>query len=214
MRAFNPGTFVRRTLTPLLGLLVGCDFITTDKDTSAHSGDTRDGTGNPTTTDTTEPPTTLDDECDELFETPDPGANGLGACVTDEIACGQTVRGTIRGGSTVFANEPDLAWEQCSGQGPFGDDLGGPERVYRVDTAGYDYVSVRLVSCERTQLLWYQTAQVCPEETLICSYITVDGSTDQSDDIVLSGSGVMWFVVEGLAGADGNFELTVECGNQ
>ncbi len=201
--------------TALLNLLLlplalaGCDIFTTPDKGSAHSSSSGD-----TGTTTTSPPTTLRGECDELFETPSPGDGGQPSCQTAQVACGDTVRGTIAGGSTVFENNPDRSWEQCSGQGPFGDDLTGPERVYQVDTSGYDYVSVRLVSCERTQLLWYQTANACPEENVICSYITVDGSTDQSEDIVLSDSGVLWFVVEGLGGADGNFELTVECGVQ
>ncbi len=200
------------SLLLLLGL-AGCDvlFPTSDKGepTFSHSGG--DSTG--ATTGPTGPvPPELRGECDDLFETPPPGSSGGGACVTEVVSCGDTVRGTIRGGSNVFRNEPGYAWEQCSGQGPFGDDLSGPERVYQVDTSGYDYVSVRLVSCERLQLLWYQTAQVCPEENVTCSYVTVEGSTDQSEDIVLSGSGIIWFVAEGLGGAEGNFELTVECG--
>ncbi len=199
--------------TPLLLLFVaGCDLFTTTagKDGSSGSGDT--GTG---TTPTGPIPPDLQGECGELFETPSPGSGGLPGCVTADLACGDTVRGTLRGGSTSFSNESDRAWEQCSGQGPFGDDLTGPERVYRVDTTGHSYASVHLVSCETVQLLWYQTAQECPQETLgACSYVTVDGSRDQSEDIVLSGSGILWFVVEGLAGSDGNYELSVECGSR
>lgn len=201
-----------RTLLAASLLLSGCDvfFPTDDKGEPTDSASTS-GSGS-TTTNTGPVPPPLRGECDDLFDTPSPGSDGLPGCVTEELACGSSVRGTILGGSTVFRNEPGYAWEQCSGQGPFGDDLSGPERVYRVDTTGMDWASVRLVSCETTQLLWYQTSVACPEENVTCSYVTVDGSTDQSEDIVLSGSGILWFVVEGLAGADGNFELSVECG--
>ena len=189
----------------------GCDvlFGTGDKadDGYTASGDTA------TTPHTTTPPITLDGECDRLFDTPSPGGGGLPSCVTEEISCGDIVRGTLAGGSTSFSNEPDRAWEQCSGQGPFGDDLTGPERVYKLDVGTNTYASVHLVSCERTQLLWYQTAQECPQEHVACSYVTVDGSTDQQEDIVLGGSGILWFVVEGLAGSDGNYILSVECGS-
>lgn len=202
------------SLALLFTALAACD-ITVGSDKGGHSGTGPDGTGNPTTDTPTNPPHTLDGECDTPFETPNPGDAGLGACVTDEIACGQTLRGTIRGGSDVLENAPDHTFEQCSGQGPFGDPLDGPERVYKVDTTGYDTVSVRLVSCERLQLLWYWTADGCPQDTLgACSYVTVDGSTDQSEDILLPAYNVLWFAIEGLAGSDGNYELHVECGTR
>jgi hypothetical protein len=70
---------------------------------------------------------------------------------------------------------------------------------------------VRLASCEPSQLLWYQTSQVCPEERVNCQYATEGSATSQRDDILLSGSGVVWFVVEGLSNDGGNFALTVEC---
>jgi hypothetical protein len=156
-----------------------------------------------------------DVECRPLTETPAPGAAGLGDCVTGTIACGETVEGTIEGGSTVFSNQHYAAFEQCSGHST-GDDLDGPERVYRMEVPDeYTYVSVRMASCETTQLLWYQTTQVCPTEHVNCGYPSnpgVHGGYEQSEDILLGEAHVVWFVVEGLEGSLGNYTLSVECG--
>lgn len=193
-----------RSARLLLALgLAGCDVVS-----PANGDDDDDDTGSTGT-----PPSVPDDvECRDPYPTPGPGGDGLDACVTATVACGETVQGTIAGGSTVFSNESGQAFEWCSGHST-GSQLAGPERVYRVETGPDDtYVSVRLGSCEPLQLLWYQTTLACPAERVNCSYVTVDGSVNQSEDILLSGSGVVWFVVEGIDGTDGNFSLTVDCG--
>lgn len=151
-------------------------------------------------------------DCHPNYETPAPGSDGLPSCVTQEIACGETILATVEGGSTVFSNASGMAFEQCSGHST-GTELAGPERVYKLTMdASVTYVTPRLRSCQPLQLLWYQTGNACPEEHVLCSYITVDGSVDQTDDILLAGSGVLWFIVEGIDGTTGNFELSVECG--
>ncbi len=187
----------------LLLVVGGCDALAP----AGGDDDDDDSGGGPTA------PSAPDDvECPEPYPTPAPGGDGLDACVTATVACGETIQGTIEGGSTVFSNESGKAFEWCSGHST-GSQLAGPERVYRVEPAATDtYVSVRLASCEPLQLLWYQTANACSEERVNCSYVTVDGSVDQREDILLSGSGVVWFVVEGIEGTSGNFELTVDCG--
>lgn len=193
---------------PLLGLLpllvAGCDlFYASDGNNKGDDDDSGFDT-----------PTSVPEgiECRPLYETPAPGSDGQAACVTQTLACGQTVQGTIEGGSTVFSNESGMAWEWCSGHST-GSQLAGPERVYKVVVdGGQTFASVRLKSCEPLQLLWYQTSNACPTERVLCSYITVDGATDQVEDILLAGNGVIWFVVEGIEGTSGNFELTVDCG--
>lgn len=193
-----------------LVLLPGCEILGLGESDGPGDGDD-DDSGSSTSDDDDD--ASGDPDCRDPYPTPDPGSAGLGDCVTASLACGDLVRGTVEGGSTVFSNEYEAAFEQCSGHGT-GDELVGPERVYLLDTTGYDYASVRLVSCEKLQLLWYQTDQVCPAERVNCSYVGVNGAFDQSEDILLSGSGVLWFVVEGLGGAGGNFELSVECGER
>ena len=74
------------------------------------------------------------------------------------------------------------------------------------------YVSAHLTSCGTTQLLWYQSTEACPTSHVLCEYVHADGAVDQSQDILLSNAGVIWFVVEGLGGDEGNFSLTVDCG--
>ncbi|MCA9492921.1 MAG: hypothetical protein KC621_23480 [Myxococcales bacterium] len=199
--------FLRSPSVALLPLLVvalpGCDAFFG----SGGHGDDDDDSGYSTPTYV---PPGLD--CRDEYVTPDPGNSGLPACVTDTISCGSTIQGTVAGGSTVFSNESGMAWEWCSGHST-GTQLAGPERVYRLDVdSSTTYVTPRLRSCEPLQLLWYQTSQACPTDHVLCSYITVDGSRDQSDDILLAGNGTIWFVVEGISGTSGNFELTVECG--
>ena len=193
----------RALLSLLLAFSPGCDAFFGP----GGGGDDDDDSGFSTPTSV---PAGL--ECHPDYDTPEPGNNGLPECVTQEISCGDVIKGTIEGGSTVFSNESGMAWEWCSGHST-GSQLAGPERVYRLNVdAGSTYVTPRLKSCEPLQLLWYQTNQACPTERVLCSYITVDGSRDQTDDILLAGNGTIWFVVEGIDGTSGNFELTVECG--
>lgn len=150
--------------------------------------------------------------CQPAYETPAPGAAGLGECVTAALTCGETVQGTLAGGSTAFDNQYEHPFEWCSGHST-GDDLDGPERVYRLDVPeGIRTVTPRLASCETAQLLWYQTSEVCPSTRVNCSYVGASGATDQTTDILLGDSGVIWFVVEQLQGDPGNFALTVDCG--
>jgi len=137
-------------------------------------------------------------ECRPFTETPAPGEAGAGECVTGTLQCGETVHGTLAGGSTVFSNQHEAAFEWCSGHST-GDDLDGVERVYRLDVpSNYRYVSMRLASCETTQILWYQTGAVCPTERVACSYVGVHGGYEQAENILLGDSGVIWFVIEGL----------------
>jgi hypothetical protein len=190
-------------------LLAACDSLGS-KPGSDGTGDT----STPTTSSQVTTPTEVQGQvdCAPLAETPVPGSTGYGDCVTDVIHCGDTVVGTIAGGSTAFSNQTGAPFEQCSGHGP-GDELDGPERVYRLDVADTDsYVTVHLASCETTQLLWYQSTEACPTDHVLCSYVHADGALDQGDSIVLSNAGVVWFVVEGLGGAEGNYALTVQCG--
>jgi hypothetical protein len=190
----------------LVGLVPGCEIL---GGTGPGGDDDDDDTADPWVTPSGVPD---DVECRPLTETPAPGEAGLGECVTGTLACGETVHGTLAGGSTVFSSQHDLAFEQCSGHST-GDDLDGPERVYRLDVpSNFRYVSMHLSSCETTQILWYQTDQVCPTEHVACSYVGVHGGYEQSEDILLGSSGVLWFVIEGLEGAVGNYTLTVECG--
>jgi hypothetical protein len=154
----------------------------------------------------------LEVECETPIPTPEPGTDGLPACTTAELQCGDTVEGTIAGGSVYFDNNRGHAWEWCSGHST-GSQLEGPERAYKLQLPPTDtYVSLSLASCERTQLLWYQTSDACPTDRVTCSYATVDGASCQGEDILLSGSGIMYIVVESLNGSEGNFKLHVECG--
>lgn len=151
-------------------------------------------------------PDTVD--CDEVYDTPAPSG-----CVTDTIACGETIYANNLGGSTQF--EADGQFEQCSGTAS-GDDFAGPERVYRFDApAGTNSVHVQVDSCRRTWLLWYQGSQQCPstDELVTCSYPPGYGNSfnSQGEDIIVGPGGTIWFVVEGYQNDGGNFAITVDC---
>lgn len=188
-------------------LLPGCKYFALEtEDPPLTAGDDDDDVGDDDDDDVPD-----DVECGEPYETPEPGAAGEGECVTGVLTCGETVQGTNAGGSLVFSNEYEQAFEWCSGLGE-GNDLSGPERVYLLEVPeGVEVVSARLSSCQDSELLWYQTSQVCPEERLNCQYATVGSTRSQSEDILLGSSGVIWFVVEGLGNDGGNFALTVDC---
>lgn len=197
---------MRLALVPL-ALVAGCELI------GGNGGGGGKDVELPADTGYVHPPgVPADIECQPAYSTPAPGAAGLGECVTAAISCGETVQGTIEGGSTAFDNQYEHAFEWCSGHST-GDQTDGPERVYRLDVpANTRWVHPRLASCEAMQLLWYQTSEVCPSTRVNCSYVHVDGGTDQEQDILLGDSGVIWFVVEQLSGEPANFALTVDCG--
>lgn len=155
-------------------------------------------------------------ECEEPFDTPAPGELGGGACVTDVISCGDTVQGTNLGGSTHFGSAPGEQFGMCAGSASQTNKLDGPERVYRMDIpAGTSGLSVRLKSCTRSMLFWYQ-GSACSTSSETCSYAPYGSFYDQHGDIFLSDTGihedrVMWFVVEGYEQDGGNFTLSVDC---
>lgn len=188
----------------------GSDTGTSPSDTSGDPTGTGTGPDGVRTCGALDPVVEVD--CDARPETPDPGSDGLPSCTTGVLSCGDTITGTLEGGSTFFDNNRGHAWEWCSGHST-GSELEGPERAYRLDVPANDtYVSLRLASCEPVQLLWYQTSDACPNDRVTCSYVTVDGATCQGDDIVTSGSGILYVVVESLGGSSGNYTLHVDCG--
>lgn len=155
------------------------------------------------------PPAGLD--CDVPFETPAPGGEGSGACVTQVIQCGDTVRGTNAGGSTHFGSGPDEPFGTCAGSASQTNDLDGPERVYELQLPEETRsLHVELGSCEKSLLLWYQGA-ACTTNDVSCRYPIYGTYYDQYDDVLLADARVIYFVVEGVKNDGGNFELTVDC---
>ncbi|MEZ4323362.1 MAG: hypothetical protein R3F61_38210 [Myxococcota bacterium] len=148
----------------------------------------------------------------DTYPTPDPGQNGLPACVTDTIECGQTVYGTNVGGSDTFGTNPGEAFFMCSGTSQ-GDDLSGPERVYRISPpANINALEVHLVSCQPSKVLWHRSSQSCHDTPLsACDFAREGTPTDQYDALLVGTSGSVHFIVEGDQNDGGNFALTVDC---
>lgn len=190
-----------RLLAPFL-LLGACDSGTYHRDTDAGDDDDAPAT-------VSEPPPDL--QCDPPFDTPDPGGEGAGTCVTQVIQCGDTIQGTNAGGSTVFGAEPGQAFATCAGGSSQTTELDGPERVYELTLPyGTRDLQVRLKSCERSLLLWYQ-GDACATSEVSCSYAPYGTWYDQYSDVALQNTGSIFLVVEGAANDGGNFELTVDC---
>ena len=180
------------------------DLVETDADADTDSDADTD-------TDTDTDPFGLD--CSPgAYPTETPGGNGLPACVTADIQCGETIRGTNVGGSTVFGTQPGEAFFMCSGTSQ-GDDLAGPERVYRItpppDIAALE---VSLRSCTPSKVLWHREAESCHDTSLdACGYALEGTPTDQYDALLVGTGGQVHFIVEGDGNPGGNFELTVTC---
>jgi hypothetical protein len=146
------------------------------------------------------------------YPTPAPGADGE-ACLTETIACGDTVYGTNVGGSLHYGAGPGDQFEQCAGSSG-GTDFDGPERVYRLETdPGTLAVNITMDSCTDSEMMIHRSADACPVGRIAaCSYLTSGTDRQQSETSVLvTGTGVLNLVVEGIGNDGGNFTFTVEC---
>jgi hypothetical protein len=168
-------------------------------------------------TDTDTVPGDLD--CDAEIPTPDPGAAGLGSCITEEVFCGDVIFGTLAGGSTIYDYE---YWETVQElDALFGnyDAVDGPERVYAFRGLAQDeHVIFTVSTCFD---LWADWIQYGDSDGDFC-----DLSPFNRAGVFEYGQGRTWwtdrtnqapgtydleFVIEGLDGAEGNFKVTVDC---
>ncbi len=165
----------------------------------------------------TNPP---DCEADYLAGTPVPGS--AGACLTEEVFCGDVLYQTTEGGDTLY---DDGFWERnfLSSTLEAGD-LDGPERVYVFRGLTFDQtVTFTVDSCGE---MWGSTLLYGDVSGEACDYddpliqgqhmigagtglnvgTRINGSYSASYDIVV--------IVDGFQDTVGNFTLTVGCGEQ
>lgn len=165
--------------------------------------------------------TDLDCDADYLARTPAPGSTGLGSCVTQEVTCGDVIYATNTGGSTIYAYD---YWEEQQVLGPYLGDTevwDGPERsyVFRGLQEG-EGVRLRVESCMDVWATWIRYGDVGGEFcdldpfTQAGAWESSNGPRERWTDRVNPSSAAGYdfeFQIEGLFGAEGNFELTVEC---
>jgi hypothetical protein len=147
-----------------------------------------------------------DQFCDPL----PPGPVSGPACVSGTIGCGDTLRATTGGGTSVFDSERYL--DSYCFPTPKGSHT-GPERAYALEVPAGSQATVTLVSpCANLDLavLRWQNTSRCPaaEETI-----------SECEGHKGSGSVKMWnnrparylVIVDGTAPEGANFELQVSC---
>jgi hypothetical protein len=191
----------------------------TDADTDSDVDADTDADAD-TDTDADTDPTTIDGlDCDADYPTPVPGTDGLGACVTATIACGDEVYGTLAGGSTTY----DYAFWDYQGElgSLFGDTtaLDGEERVYVLQGLGQDqHATITIDTCFDSWANWIRYGDIdgafcSTNEYLSCSVFEDHaGDTWTTERMNLSSSTYDYeFIVEGMHGATGNYRITVDC---
>lgn len=193
---------MRRMSALLLVIVVACDAQPYRRPDVA--GDDDDDVN-----EVSEPPAGL--SCGDPFDTPAPGGEGSGECITEVISCGDRISGTNAGGSTIFGAEPGQAFAMCAGSASQTTQLDGPERVYElVLPADTRDLHLELRSCEQSWLFWYQ-GDACATSDVSCSYAPYGTFYDQYADVALQNLGTIFLVVEGAGNDGGNFELDVDC---
>lgn len=194
-------------------LVLGGCLETLDGKGSETTGDTGlPGTDTTDTTDTDTLPTSIPDtelDCDADYATPSPGT-AAGSCLTDAISCGDTIYGTLDGGSNNYDYDYWLLLgELDSLMGEF-DALDGPERAYSFQD-GSDAFRVTVHSCFDHWVNWVIRGEYCNTDEPTSAGV-FEGGTGRTWYTELPGGGSNFeFIIEGLYGATGNYVITVEC---
>lgn len=188
-----------------------------DADTDGDSDSDADGDSDSDTDADADTDTTGDLDCEEEYVTPAPGA--VDSCITEEVSCGDVIYGTLEGGSTLYDYE---FWESNFALGSmFGEyaAFDGPERVYLFrGLDGDETVRITFTTCFDSWAEWILhgdiTADYCETEGFNTVGIFEGGSgntwiTDRFN--ATAGVYDFEFVLEGLFGVTGNYELKVEC---
>ena len=174
--------------------------------------DGADGTGDGTdgTSDGTDGTDGFD--CSEQL-TPSPTIDG---CVTEELACGSSIRDTTQGGTFNLGGEGYREWF-CTTAGD--SDYLGQERIYAFTHPGDVDVTIELNSpCDDLELFVIEWAAwdsdgSCPTNDALISNCEHDGP-DDGGSVFLPGLGRSYdylIAVEGSDPIDSIFELTVAC---
>lgn len=180
---------------------------------TASTGDT--GAQTPDDTDTTTTRAAGDElDCEADYATPSPGGE-LGACLTQEISCGEVIYGTLDGGSSTYDYDYWLMVGELDALLGEYDALDGPERVYAFrDRSVEQSVRVTVHSCFDHWATWILRGDYCDTVNYETAGV-FEGGTGQrlwyTERLDPDGQYDYEFVIEGLYGAVGNYVITVEC---
>jgi hypothetical protein len=134
-------------------------------------------------------------------------------CVTKSIACGDSIQGNTTGGRAKFEDEFYVA-KYCV---PSHNGYHGNERVYTLDlppnTGANIFLDTDCADLDLFAFRWPYDGK-CPTASHTISECEADD--DEGDGIVhvetVKNPGAYMIVVEGKAGVEAPFHLTVECG--
>ena len=189
--------------------------------------DTDDDTNDDTNDDTDDDSDTEEDSdtepgfCDLTLSSPAPGTAGgqAGACVTEEIKCGDVIEASNEGGSTHYTKEIYES-QACSATENTGHDFDAPERVYFFVHEPNSSATITLeASCTnelKLRALKYMEGDSCIPEGYylqVCERNYAAGyNQPQVINIDAAENYGFWdVIVDGRDGAMENFKLTVEC---
>jgi hypothetical protein len=195
----------------------------TDADTDADTDtDTDADTDSDTDADTdadTGDPDELHCNADYTSRTPDPGLNGLDACVTEEVSCGDVILATTTGGSThygyqIYEDSMAISWLNDG-------DLSGPERVYTFIQYPDEHAEIIVETCEYvwlTSVNHYNSADSCidGDPNLAIWHGTGSGWQPEAKISNITNATTMGtyhydIVVDTYLGKETNYKLSINC---
>lgn len=193
---------------------VGCSRDLVPDDTGRDTNG--DGDTDPDDDRDTDPDTFSDDlvDCRETYDTPDPGSiGGLAVCETDELFCGDFIRGTTVNGSTQYSQDE---YSEANFGGISNWDAA--ERIYYFrQNEGVNVRFVLYTPCRDLHLFMCLGWECATEEAIRpgdCSEaLTRNEEGGYYRDIPGPGIGTREFevIVEGRDGDEGNYGLEVIC---
>ncbi|MBN2798836.1 MAG: hypothetical protein JXX28_06770 [Deltaproteobacteria bacterium] len=136
-------------------------------------------------------------------------------CVTDQIACGQTVIGHTRGGVDRFDTH---FWEKKQCWPGTVNHNTGDERVYRLNLPDGKIMATATLDtpCADLDLMGFRwTGDTCPTvEHAVnqCESMRKPGKTREKIHMVSDRASQWFLVVEGADDQEGAFAITVQCG--
>lgn len=200
------------------------DSGTPDGDTGRPDDDTGGDTGPPPP-----PPFCENPDFEADMESPD------GPChvQSEEVYCGDVIRGSLEGGRNDYTGEVYRGYYQTNGEYDLTEDFAGPERLFYVFTQprqyvggilrAYDPKTNKLCDDEKSLFIFSTlsdptTSDRCPIEDNGAAFASRYERTSPEQEIrtkivpSIENPGYVVFVVDGLdADSDGNFELEIVC---
>ena len=149
--------------------------------------------------------------CRDLPITPPPGS-GSGACITADLACGDTVVHTNFGGGTQLDDEYSTSAWGCVGSDPLVSDYSGPERRYWLSAPEDRLSTIALESdCDLTMKI-VRLASPCPVDGQSVDCSDAVGAFDESRQSWELFPGFDYeIIVESVNGSIGGYSLSYTC---